>query len=154
MAILASLATAVMIEFRGDINNFIEKGLDDMVLDYSTASNSSYIKNVDDIQSELKCCGSRSLDSWNVWKQKHQDSYPDSCCADHSAPCVKPYEETCVHVITQLFEQLALVITVSGVCTAIVLFVSSISSCLLSRAFANQRSPYIQPDHQYGRILV
>ena len=129
MAALTLSSTIVIIKFGVSVAGQAEQVINKLIDSYPSA----YVTGrVDELQSQLKCCGSKSLDSWDNWKKEHHNSYPDSCCDDRSRPCFQPFQETCKTAVSKLFKSACFVIAFSGISAIIVLFASCISSCVFA----------------------
>ncbi|XP_068741480.1 tetraspanin-3-like [Montipora capricornis] len=79
--------------YRHKTENFVNKGFTDAIRRYSPDEDTSLDKAVDDLQKNLKCCGSKGPSDWHKYSEQFPyPLYPKSCCS-------KPIGGKCVDIV-------------------------------------------------------
>lgn len=126
--------------FREDIDSTLDSGLKLALEDYS--SNKYVRKEVDFMQSELKCCGVDNYTDWLETSWYHNQTpprieYPTSCCQDNCTyqhPDPRLHTEGCYNKLKNNFlSHLTVVASVAAVCAGLLLLGMISSAFLLHR---------------------
>lgn len=155
LAIVTGVVVGVIMEFSHDFTGLVTQGIDQLEKHYDS-DNPQARQAMDDIQSTLKCCGSRGMGGWDKYVESHNNTYPPSCC-ENKDHCVEEniYKTSCSHKVCELLSTGTQLISIVGISVAVVLLVSSISSCCLARSFSRKRNAIVvDPSRYYSRFTT
>lgn len=94
---------------------------------------------IDDIQTQLKCCGVRGISDYNTTK------LPDSCCPptgppeqEHHCTSDQAYPQACLPVLRDELSPFWHTVAAAGIIVALIQLGAVIGSCCLARAFRRE----------------
>lgn len=130
------VATGVLgFVYKDKARGFVNDGFVDAIKQYDD-KHSTLDKAVDDIQKDLKCCGSDKPSDWETspYYKKHYFRYPDSCC-DHPSQfgCfqLKSYKEGCLDKLTEEVKENLSYILGTAIGLAVLQLLGMIGACYL-----------------------
>lgn len=148
------LCLIFVMEFAGGIAAFVykdaltaeaEKSLNSSIYEYTNSTGDVVKKQWDEMQSQLKCCGTFNYTDWkNVLKN---DSVPISCCLKEEAKCgdgkvsmvnaTGIYTTGCVDQIVDYVKSQAMLIGGIGIGIAFIQILGIVFACCLASALKN-----------------
>lgn len=132
--LLAELVVgALVIKYRGEFEQVASEGL----LEALHNRNDTGYNAIDDIQTQLHCCGVRSVKDYN-----DTEHLPHSCCplAVSDAECKKEqaYAEDCLSALKNELSPVWRTVAIACILVAVIQAAAVIGSCLLARAFRRE----------------
>ncbi|KAL9986919.1 hypothetical protein ACROYT_G001134 [Oculina patagonica] len=133
--------------YKDKAQTFVNDGFIDAIKAYDD-KDSSLDKAVDDLQKDLKCCGSKSPSDWmsSPYAKKHFLQYPKSCCSDTAIVCtqINAYSEGCLDKLTDKVKHNLNYIMGTGIGVAVLQLLGMIGACYLM--CCSGESGYLQLD--------
>lgn len=135
--VLEIAAGAVAYAFRGKLETYVTKGLEDGVKNYGEEQ---YKKSMDAVQKEFKCCGATGPDNYKP-KNGSQVTYPTSCCK--TSKCTRTnvkdmYSEGCVKGLEDFLKSHLAVVGGVGVGIAFIQLIGILFACCLMRSIKKE----------------
>ncbi|CAL8367108.1 unnamed protein product [Lota lota] len=124
--------------FKDHIKGEVQESLNQMIVKYT--SNDKVKQAVDQMQTDLKCCGANSSLDWINFGVDH-NTVPDSCCVNISKSCgvgalsdaAKVHQQGCNTLVEEALMKNLKWIIIAAVVIAIIQILGIVFSCLLMR---------------------
>lgn len=134
--ILELAAGALAVVYRDDVEDNLQKVLNDTIMEYKTSK--PVRKSWDNVQEELECCG---VDNSSSWMYLYLNtSVPTSCCSDMAADCNTMsdtlYEQGCYTKLVDWFDDNYVIVGAVAIVLACIQLLGIVFGCCLARALA------------------
>lgn len=136
--VLEIAAGAVAYAFRGKLENYVQKGLEDGAEKYHETP---YQKSMDAVQKELKCCGAAKGPKDYEKYHNATGKYPTSCCktANCTGSDIKDlYQEGCVKGLEDFLKSHLAIVGGVGVGIAFIQLIGILFACCLMRSIKKE----------------
>ncbi|XP_071388405.1 CD63 antigen-like [Centroberyx affinis] len=125
--------------FRGKLTVIVQDSLSDMISKYNNGTD-EFMKAVDKLQEDLKCCGVNGTSDWKDFKSDGI-SVPDSCCVNVTTDCgvramtdaSKVHQEGCQNALEALLKKNVQWIIVAALVIAFLQIMGIVFACMLMR---------------------
>lgn len=138
--VLEIAAGAVAYAFRGKLETYVKKGLEDGVDKYNETL---YKKSMDAVQKELQCCGADGPGDYDRIHKNSTKKYPTSCCNSKIANCSDTiiknmYQEGCVKGLEDFLKSHLAIVGGVGVGIAFIQLIGILFACCLMRSIKKE----------------
>jgi len=149
MLVIEFVGAGFAFAFKSDLKELATKGMEDSISHYNwNNTDDPMSKVVDDLQSNMKCCGALSFKDWDESKKNATipippNSYPASCCPkdkphDHFCPSEEVFKTSCVDAIENAVKGSVGFLAGIGVALAIIQLLGIAFACCLARAIRKE----------------
>lgn len=132
MVIVEFAVGGLAYKYRDELENISQKGLNETLEKYGGSGDEGLTKTIDDLQTNLKCCGVNDASDWLKIGKKE---IPMSCCEEkreYQCDPTRAFHKGCVDAIKETLAPAMNVLAITVLAFAIIQTLGIICSCCIA----------------------